>query len=253
MGKITINSDDQSHESSATHTMLEKSSTLARKYVKRPTTRKMVDAKVDQAELRRRQYKANVMNHKSLTPKTTKKVIQEKAAKSAMRSVAKMNDDTPKMKTKRKPHRIALAVLCSAITVCALFFFVQTNMPDITVKVAAMQTGIDATYPSYIPRNYALDTVTSEKDGSITMTFRGPDDAGFTLTEEKSTWDSTALLNNFVKKNYSADYATLRERGITVYVDRGNATWVNGGLLYKTTSQGKNLSKEQIINLVSSL
>ncbi len=253
MGKITVKSDEQSHESSATHTTLEKSSTLARKYVRRPVATKMVDAKVDQAELRRRQNKANSLNHKTTYPKVSKKVTQEKAAKSAMRSVAKMNDNTPKMKTKHKPHRIALAALCSAITVFALFFFVQTNMPDITVKVAAMQTGIDAAYPSYIPRNYALDTVTSEKDGSITMTFRGPDESSFTLTEEKSTWDSTALLNNFVKGNYSADYTTLRERGVTVYIDRGSATWVNGGLLYKTTSQGKNLSKEQIINLVSSL
>ena len=247
MGKITVKTDEQSHSSSATHTTLEKSSTLARKYVKKPA------ARLDAAELRRRQNKADALNRRSAAPKTTKKMAQDKAAKSAMRSVAKMNDDLPKMKTKHKPHRIALAILCSAITVCALFFFVQTNMPDITVKVAAMQTGIDASYPSYIPRNYQLSTVTSEKDGSITMTFSGPDGASFTLTEEKSTWDSTALLNNFVKGNYSSDYTTLRERGITVYIDRGNATWVNGGLLYKTSSTGRNLSKEQVINLVSSL
>lgn len=250
MGKITISSDDQSHASSATHNTVEKSSTLARKYVKKPA------AKLDQAELRRRQSKAEALNRRAVTakaPKVSKKATEEKAAKSAMRSLAKMNDDAPKMKAKRKPHRIALAVLCSAITVFALFFFVQTNMPDITVKVAAMQTGIDATYPSYIPRNYTLKTVTSEKDGSITMTFNGPDDASFTLTEEKSTWDSVALLNNFVKGEYSSDYSTIRERGITVYVDRGKAAWVNGGLLYKVSSSFKNLSKEQIINLVSSL
>lgn len=248
MGKIAVKAEDQGNSSAATHTMLEKSSTLNRHYVKRPKAVAKKPAPVAKTSAKPASRRA-LLARKSASIKASK----ESAAKSASRSVSHMNNNTPKMKTKRKPHRIAFAIACSAVTVLGLFFFVQTSMPDITVKVTAMQTGIDAVYPSYIPRNYSFKDATSEKDGSITMTFSGPEGASFTLTEEKSTWDSNALLNNFVKSNFSGDYATLRERGITVYVDRGSAAWVNGGILFKTTSSGKNLTKEQIINLVSSL
>lgn len=281
MGKIAI-ADGQAN-SSATHTMLEKSSTLNRKYVKRPkavrtavaknaptsAAKAMASAsasakvtKTATAKAAKPAPTARAMSAAKSAPKTRKaaservsmkKSAQDTAAKSAMRSLAKMNDDAPTMKAKRKPHRIALAFACSAITVLGLFFFVQTNMPDITVKVTAMQTGIDAVYPSYIPRNYSFGDAISEKDGSITMSFNGPEGASFTLTEEKSTWDSTALLNNYVKGNFSSDYSTVRERGITVYIDQGDATWVNGGILYKVKSEIRRLTKEQIVNLVSSL
>ncbi len=287
MGKVTVKIAEQNHSSSATHRTLEKSSTLARKYVRKPAAvrtmpktstvtassanavvakpiTKVASAprtsasavRARQIELRKRQAQARAtVSHQPVTSSKARPTVQakERAAKSAARSTTKIDSDAPKMKSKRKSHRVLIATFCSAVTVAALFFFVQTNMPDITVRVAALQTGIDASYPSYIPRGYSLKTVTAEKDGSITMYFTGEGDNAFTLTEEKSSWDSTSLLNNFVKSNYSSKYATLRERGVTVYVDSGKATWVNGGLLFKVTSKMRNLSKEQILNLVSSI
>lgn len=60
-------------------------------------------------------------------------------------------------------------------------------MPDISVKVAAMQTGIEASYPAYIPRDFSLNDVSSE-EGKISISFKGPDRAAFVLSEEKSSW-----------------------------------------------------------------
>ncbi len=310
MGKVTVTTASQNHSSSATHRTLQKSSTLARKYVKKPvaarkpagvkhiqvasTVKKPVSAPksamrrsvatpkrvaiqqsatisrpvpapapktvsvprpvVSQKTVRARQLELQRLQAQK-APRQSRPTVatKEKAAKSALRSVAKMNEDAPQMKTKHKSHRILLATVCSLVTVIGIFFFVQTKMPDITVKVAALQTGIDAAYPSHIPRGYSLDTVTSEKDDSITMTFSNNEDDSFTLTEEKSSWDSTSLLNLFVKSNFSPKYTTLREQGITVYVDNGKAAWVNGGTLFKLTSKGRSLSKEQILNLVASI
>lgn len=172
-------------------------------------------------------------------------------ARAAIQNVATMGSVKP-MK-KRGKGRILLAFTCSAIVVAALGVFVAINMPNISVKVAAIQTGIDAEYPDFVPRNYSMETVAADKDGKITMKFVGPNESSFTLIEEKSTWDSTAVLNNFVKENYSANYSTMHEQGITYYSDAGSAAWVNGGVLYKITSYGKNLSREQIRNLVVSL
>ena len=172
-------------------------------------------------------------------------------ARAAIQNVATMNSTKPMRK--RGKGRVLLAFTCSAIVVAALGVFVAINMPNISVKVAAMQTGIDAEYPDFVPRNYSMETVASDKDGKITMKFVGPNESSFILTEEKSTWDSNAVLNNFVKENYSSNYSTMHEQGITYYSEAGSAAWVNGGILYKITSYGKNLSKEQIRNLVVSL
>ncbi len=163
----------------------------------------------------------------------------------------------PKMerqfKKKGNAGRIFLALFCSGATVAALVAFVHFSIPDLSVRVAAIQTGIDAAYPSFVPRSYTLSNVTSDKEGVVIMTFSGPDGIYFTLSEEKSTWDSTALLNNYVKKNYPNDFTTLREQGITIYVRGEKASWVNGGLLYKIDATGKYLTKEQIRNIATSL
>ena len=185
----------------------------------------------------------------------------ERAMKSAATVISKMSDDSakksPKMqhefKKKSKAGRIFLALICSGATVAALVAFVHFSIPDLSVRVAAIQTGIDAEYPDFVPRNYNLSNVASDKEGIVVMTFSGPDGAYFTLSEEKSTWDSTALLNNYVKKNYPNDFITMREQGITIYVRGEKASWVNGGLLYKIDATGKYLTKEQIRNIATSL
>ena len=173
------------------------------------------------------------------------------AARAAMRGLA--TENVKPMKKQHRGRRILLAFGCTAAVVAALGAFVTVNMPNISVKVAAMQTGIDASYPEVVPRNYTMETVASNKDGIVTMKFVNPEGYSFILTEEKSTWDSTAVLNNYVKNNYSSNYSTMHEQGITYYSEPGSAAWVNGGILYKITSSGKNLTKEQIRNLVVSL
>lgn len=152
-----------------------------------------------------------------------------------------------------KGARVFFAFLCSSAVVAALFFVVQSNMPDISIKVAAMQTGIQATYPSYAPRDYRLSGVYTAQDNSVAMDFLGPNQAKFTLTEEKLPWDSTALLNRFVKPKWGEDFTTIKEQGITIYISGSNAAWVNAGIVYKITNLHGELTKKQIKNIVTSL
>ena len=152
-----------------------------------------------------------------------------------------------------KGARVFFAFLCSSAVVAALFFVVQSNMPDISIKVAAMQTGIQATYPSYVPRDYRLSGVYTAQDNSVAMDFLGPNQAKFTLTEEKLPWDSTALLNRFVKPKWGEDFTTIKEQGVTIYISGSNAAWVNAGIVYKITNLHGELTKKQIKNIVTSL
>ena len=180
-----------------------------------------------------------------------------KTAHAAVKPVASIKTKTASSSKTLAKHnkgaRVFFAFLCSSAVVAALFFVVQSNMPDISIKVAAMQTGIQATYPSYVPRDYRLSGVYTAQDNSVAMDFLGPNQAKFTLTEEKLPWDSTALLNRFVKPKWSEDFTTIKEQGITIYISGSNAAWVNAGIVYKITNLHGELTKKQIKNIVTSL
>ena len=180
-----------------------------------------------------------------------------KATHAAVKPVAPIKTKTASPSKTLAKHnkgaRVFFAFLCSSAVVAALFFVVQSNMPDISIKVAAMQTGIQATYPSYIPRDYRLSGVYTAQDNSVAMDFLGPNQAKFTLTEEKLPWDSTALLNRFVKPKWGEDFTTIKEQGITIYISGSNAAWVNAGIVYKITNLHGELTKKQIKNIVTSL
>lgn len=186
--------------------------------------------------------------------------LEKQAAKTthaAVKPVASIKTKTAASSKTLAKHnkgaRVFFAFLCSSAVVAALFFIVQSNMPDISIKVAAMQTGIQATYPSYVPRDYRLSGVYTAQDNSVAMDFLGPNQAKFTLTEEKLPWDSTALLNRFVKPKWGEDFTTIKEQGITIYISGSNAAWVNAGIVYKITNFHGELTKKQIKNIVTSL
>lgn len=188
--------------------------------------------------------------------------LKNRAIEQALHSVATMDEAK---KSKSRPERLAprrklrarhfaVAFACAAACVAGIIYVVGNNIPDISVRVAAMQTGIQASYPSYVPRDYSLKDVSSE-NGKITMRFDGPEKSSFTLMEEKSSWDSAALLRNYVEPAWGEDYATTHEQGITIYISNAtsDAAWVNGGVLYRITSTGTILTKKQVRSIVTSL
>lgn len=187
-------------------------------------------------------------------------MTRNRAIEDAIHNVATMesrnskNQPKPLMRRKSSVKRFIVAFACATACVIGVLAYVSTNIPDVSVKVAAMQTGIQAKYPSYIPRDYNLSDVLSE-EGKITMIFSGPDKSSFSLIEEKSSWDSSALLRNYVEPTWNDNYATTHEQGITIYISNVNAdaAWVNGGILYKITSEGTALTKKQVRSIVVSL
>lgn len=190
-------------------------------------------------------------------------VPDDRALERTLRSVATMNETTKNTKSAKKRRsakvrkkggfaRFMIAFGCAAGCIAGIAYLVGSNIPDISVQVAAMQTGIEASYPTYVPREYSLGDISSE-DGRLTMRFNGPDDQTFTITEEKSSWDSSALQRNYVEPTWGEDFTTTHEQGITIYISGSDAAWVNGGILYKIDASTNNLSKKQLRNIVTSL
>ncbi|MBR2710847.1 hypothetical protein IKF02_04500 [Candidatus Saccharibacteria bacterium] len=279
------------------HRKVRASTTLNRKYVKRPTKKSdgMVSIKkspkishfnyssVKAAIKQQNSTKTNMeqpVPHPLQTTANTKmqartkatanqiatsqpsaKELKDQAIKKAL-AAAESSDpqqQSAHIKNKRvnKMHfsfgRVMLALACTTAAVFAIVYFVNLNMPDISLRVAAMQTGINASYPGYVPRGYNITSITSE-EGIIVLDFACSDPVGsFTLIEEKSSWDSNALLSNYVQPEWKDSYTVVREQGVTIYINGSNAAWVNGGITYKINTNSGTLTNKQIRSIAVSL
>jgi hypothetical protein len=154
--------------------------------------------------------------------------------------------------TRRHPKLITIVGLGIVVAV-AVAYVVYLNMPTLSVRVAAAQAGINATYPQYQPDGYSLDGPVTFTDGAVSIHFSAnTGNTKFVVTQTKSSWDSTAVLDNVVKKATGNNYITSQERGLTIFSYGGNAAWVNAGILY--TIQGDApLSGDQIRRIATSL
>lgn len=203
--------------------------------------------------------RAEKMSGTNVVPaKLSAKELKDREIKKAMSSASKATGaKSAKKRRGTKLHfgfgRVVLALSCAAAAVFAIVYFVNLNMPDISLRVAAMQTGIEASYPNYVPRDYSLSDIVSE-NGKITLNFKNSTtNETFSLIEEQSSWDSNALLTNFVRDTYGENYTIIREQGLTLYVSGSNAAWVNGGVMYKINVTSGSLTKKQIKAIAVSL
>ena len=196
------------------------------------------------------------------TTKLTAKELKDQAIQKALATAAKTTTEdgtmakiaTQEQKKTTKMRfgfgRVVLALTCAAAVVFAIVYFVSLNMPDVQFRATAAQ--LSATYPNYLPRNYSPTEISSES-GVITLNFENhTSKEKFSISEEKSSWDSNSLLNNFVKENYGENYTVVREQGLTIYIGDNKATWVNGGIVYKMNIKKGSLTKKQISSIAVS-
>ena len=132
-------------------------------------------------------------------------------------------------------------------------YFTYLNMPALSTRVAAAQSGINATYPGYLPSGYSLNGPVAYQQGSVAMKFAanaGPQN--YTLSQAHSDWDSTALLDDYVSPQAGDSYITTTTGGLTIYSYNNTSVWVNKGIMY-TINGNSTLSDEQIQRIAASL
>lgn len=177
-------------------------------------------------------------------------VLKKQAIDEAMDKAPK-HKAPPMRRAKRAPKLISLASMALSLLLLA-GYFTYINLPNISVRVAANQAGVNASYPGYKPDGYRLAGVNYDK-GSVSLEFAanaGPHN--FTITQQQTSWDSTAVKENYVKQNWGDDVVPYSERGLTIYAHKGNAAWVNGGILYTITGDAP-LSTSQVRSIATSL
>lgn len=186
-------------------------------------------------------------------------ILKKEAIETAMNQV-----DAPKTRQRRSKDRRAkkrlslfqrrLTIGAGSLAILLIgAYFTYISMPAVSVRVAAAQAGIDASYPAYRPSGFGLSGAIAYKPGSVSMNFiQNGGKEGFTLTQENSGWDSSALLQNYVVKQAGDNYDVATDSGLTIYTFGNNAAWVSGGILY--TIQGDvTLSGDQIQHIATSM
>lgn len=156
--------------------------------------------------------------------------------------------------SKKQPRRRAFNVATASLGVLLITgYFTYVNMPNLSVRVAAAQAGIDAAYPEYHPVGYHLNGPVAYQDGQVSMKFASNSSpVAFSLNQAKSSWDSSALLEKYVNPRSDGKYATYNDGGLTIYTYGTDAAWVNGGVLY-TVEGDANLSNEQVRRIATSM
>ena len=184
--------------------------------------------------------------------------MKERAISDALQKVASMDKTERSQQQEQKKsffkrRGIAMAASLAVISVCLLGYLVYLNLPDLSVRVAAMQSGIENAYPSYVPTSYRLQGLVKEENGTITMNFVKNGEDKFTLIEKKSSWDSNAVLTNFVKEKWGENYTVAKGQGLLVYISGSNAVWVNGGVLYEIQNDSGSLSTDDLHDIAIGL
>lgn len=203
--------------------------------------------------------KARMVARKAAAPQQmSARELKDQAIQRALQKVSAMSEEEQQQEKAQKQHfwqrkKFVAAASMAVVSLVLLGYLVSVNLPDISVRVAAMHSGIEKAYPSYVPASYRLDGLVKEENGRITMAFKNDRDQKFTLMEEKSSWDSEAVLMNYVEKNWGASYSIAKGQGLTIYVSDSNAAWVNGGVFYIIQDDSGSLSSSDLHDIAVSL
>jgi hypothetical protein len=197
---------------------------------------------------------------KAAEPKQAKLSSREHKEKLIAERLASIDHN----KRAAKPHRThrsffgiqppvsSIVVSCVALILLG-GYLTYLNMPNLSVRVAAAQSGVAASFPQYHPDGYRFDGPIAYSPGEVAINFAsngGPQK--FTIKQKSSGWDSQAVLDNYVAKKSNNQYITSSENGLTIYTFDNKAAWVNRGIFYSIDGDAP-LSSDQVLRIAASM
>lgn len=198
-----------------------------------------------------------VHTEKKHTQQLSSRSVKEQLISERLAAVDTASPAAKAPKAKRKlfsKQPRALSMLTASFAIMVLGgYLTYLNMPGLSVRVAAAQADVAASFPDYHPDGYRFNGPVAFAPGQVAINFVANGGTGkYTVTEQKSTWDSQAVYDNIVAKASDENYVTNSQQGLTIYTFKGKAAWVNKGILY-TINGDAPLSNEQLLRIAGSL
>lgn len=194
----------------------------------------------------------------TIAPRMTSSEVKKKLITNASHTVqatqhAAEQTKQPARRRLKKPLRRTHFVTAALALVLLGGYLTYVSMPGLSVSVAGSQAGVAAKYPSYSPDGYSFEGPVSYQPGQVELKFKSNGgSAGYTVQQRASTWNSVALLDNFVESASRGNYETTSQNGVTIYTYGNNAAWTNGGVFYTISGEAP-LDSEQLLHIASSM
>ncbi len=185
----------------------------------------------------------------------------EEAIANAMRSA--QSHETNPLLLKKPKHRLARRlgfsrkatnVALTSLTIVLLGgFILYQNIPNLSMRIASSRAGFSANMPGYKPSGFSMSGPVEYGPGKVRVSFNSnSDERQFSLTQQVSNWNSSALADNYMLAN-NKQYQTFDDNGKTIYIyDSSNATWVSGGVWYQIEGDSS-LTSDQLLKIASSI
>ena len=186
-------------------------------------------------------------------------VMLEKALASATTHESPQLPAPDTRKRRKLAHKLGISARTMAISSSVLAgvllggFFAIQNVPNLSMRVAAAKAGFNASMPGYSPSGFSFKGPIDYSPGQVTRSFHSnTDDRSYTVSQKASSWNSDALLSNFVATS-NKQYQTYLDRGRTLYIyDGSNATWIDNGVWYQV--EGKSdMTTDQLVRIAASI
>lgn len=194
---------------------------------------------------------------KNSQPAKTLAEIKEEAIKKSIAETKPVSNPKTKKQTKIKKifkNKYLLVGLFAVFLTIAIYLSYQ-YLPAISIRIAASQAGINATYPTYTPDGFSIYGPATSEDKKVIIRYKqNNSDKIFTISQSYTNWDSSALHENLVKTWADKSPNTTRVNGLTVYSSTNyeNIAWVNRGILFTITGNA-DLDSRKIERIVSSM
>lgn len=155
----------------------------------------------------------------------------------------------------RKLHIQPRSVLMGGgalVLMLAIGVLAYVKVPSVAMQVAATRSGVDASLPTYRPAGFSLKGPINYTPGQVSLQYKSnADQRDYKLVQQTSSMNSETLLSTISTQNQQ--YQTYQTKGRTIYIyDGNNATWVDGGMLYRIEGNA-NLNTDQLLKIANSL
>lgn len=203
--------------------------------------------------------------HHAATPQALSHPVKKSAgnslAEKGLRAASSHTEN--KAKKQRLHHRIgrrlglkprAAGIGAGSLALLLLGGFVAyQNVPNLAVRYASMKAGVNASLPGYQPAGFAINDRVQYSPGEVAVAYKAnADDRNYTLTQKNSAWNNESL-KDYLTTTSGQEPQSFPENGKTIYLyGDSDATWVDGGVLYKISGDSS-LNTDQLIKIASSL